>query len=188
MFKSIFKHNLVGAALVVMALAMAPIGLKYSAHHGLELGFQQAEAQALTDYAENAIVDRVLRAQASPAFATTWYVALFTTACSDSAPGTEVSGGNYARASLAASLANWAGTLAAGNTAASSGTGGQTSNNSTITFATPSAGWGTVSHWGLYDALAAGNMWICMSLTTSKTINSGDTVSFATTALSVTLQ
>jgi hypothetical protein len=30
-------------------------------------------------------------------------------------------------------------------------------------------------------------MWICAALTTSKTINSGDTVSFATAALTVTI-
>lgn len=147
-----------------------------------------AQSQALTDYAENAIVDRMVRAQATPAFPATWYVALFTTACSDSAAGTEVSGNNYSRASLAASLANWAGTQSAGSTTASSGTGGVTSNNSAITFATPSATWGTVTHWGLYDAVSAGNMWICAALTTSKTINNGDTVSFATAALTVTIQ
>jgi hypothetical protein len=152
------------------------------------LSVQAVQAQAFTDYAENAIVDRALRAQATPSFPSTWYVALFTSACSDSAAGTEVSGNNYGRASLAASLANWAGTQSAGSTAASSGTGGVTSNNSAITFATPSASWGTVTYWGLYDAVTSGNMWICAALTTSKTINSGDTVSFAAGALTVTVQ
>lgn len=148
---------------------------------------QLTHAQAFTDYAENKIVDAVIRNQTlgQPA---TWYVELFTTACSDSAAGTPVSGGSYARASLAASLANWAGTQSAGSTTASSGTGGVTSNNAAINFPTPSAGWGTVTHWGLYDASTSGNMWICAALTTSKTINSGDTVSFAIGALTVTVQ
>jgi hypothetical protein len=110
-----------------------------------------------------------------------------TTACSDTGPGTEVTGNNYSRASLGASLANWAGTQSAGSTTASSGTGGISSNNSAINFATPSGTWGTVTHWGLFDAVSAGNMWICAALTTSKTINSGDTVSFATAALTVTI-
>jgi hypothetical protein len=146
-----------------------------------------AQAQALTDFAENRIVDALLRAQALGAPAT-WWVALYTTACSDTGGGTEVSGGSYVRPSVTASLANFAGTQSAGSTTASSGTGGQTSNNAAINFATPSAGWGTVTHWGLVDASSAGNVWVCASLTVSKTINSGDTVSFAAGALTVTLQ
>ena len=147
-----------------------------------------AHAQAFTDYAENTIVDRMVRGQSTPAFPATWYVALFTSSCSDSAGGTEVSGGSYARASVTANMTLWAGTQSAGSTTASSGTGGVTSNNSAINFATPSAGWGTVTHWGLYDASSSGNLWICAALTTSKTINSGDSVSFASGALSVTVQ
>lgn len=147
-----------------------------------------SNAQAFTDYAENTIVDRLVRGQSTPAFPTTWYVALFTSSCSDSATGTEVSGGSYARASVTANLTNWAGTQSAGSTAASSGTGGVTSNNGAINFATPSAGWGTVTYWALMDASTSGNMWICAALTTSKTINSGDTVSFAAGALTVTVQ
>ena len=144
--------------------------------------------QAFTDYAENTLVDRALRAQGTPAFPATWYVALFTSSCSDSAGGTEVSGNNYARPSVTAGLTEWAGTQSAGSTTASSGTGGATSNNATISFNTPSASWGTVTYWGLYDASTSGNLWICAVLTTSKTINSGDTVSFAAAALTVTVQ
>lgn len=154
-------------------------------------GAQLAHSQAFTDYAENAIVDRLVRQQATPAFPATWYVALYSTACSDSAGGTEVpNSNNYSRASLAASLTNWAGTQSAGSTTASSGTGGVTSNNAAITFATPSGTWGTVTHWGLVDSgtYGGGNIWICAALTVSKTINSGDTVSFAIGALTVTVQ
>ena len=146
-----------------------------------------AQGQALTDHAENRVVDALFRAQALSAPAT-WWVALYTTSCSDTGGGTEVSGGSYARASLGSSLANWAGTQSAGSTTASTGTGGTTSNNSAISFATPTAGWGTVTHWGLVDASSAGNVWICAALTVSKTINSGDAVSFAAGALTVTLQ
>lgn len=166
-----FKPRFLAALVAILALS----GLAQTAH----------AQTALTNYAENAVIDRMMRAQSTPAFATNWYVALFTSACSDSAAGTEVAGNNYGRALLAASLANWAGTQSAGSTVASSGTGGQTSNNSSITFATPSATWGTVTHWGLYDAVTAGNMWICAPLALSKTINNGDTVSFAAGALTV---
>ena len=148
---------------------------------------QAASAQALTDFAENRIIDALFRGQALGAPAT-WWVALYTSACSDSAAGTEVTGGSYARASLGASLANWAGTQSAGSTTASSGTGGQTSNNTVINFATPTANWGVVTHIGLVDASTAGNVWVCVALGASRTIESGNTVSISAGALTVTLQ
>lgn len=141
-----------------------------------------AHAAALSDYLENKLIDHVFRAQAYTAPATI-YVALYTTACTDAAGGTEVTGGSYARPGVASSLANWAGTQAAASTTASSGTGGTTSNNAAIAFATPTAGWGLVTHIGLIDALTAGNLLVCTALTTTKTINSGDTVSFPAASL-----
>lgn len=154
----------------------------------IAFGAPTVHAQAFSDYIENLIVDRLLRGQSTPAFPATIYVGLSTTACSDSSFGTEVSGNNYSRVSVTASLANWAGTQSAGSTTASSGTGGQTSNNAAINFPTPSGTWGTVTHWFLADASTSGNLLICDDLTTSKTINSGDTVSFAIAALTVTVQ
>ena len=144
-----------------------------------------AQAISLTDYLENKLVDWLLRGQTFTPPATV-YISLHTASCSDSATGTEVTGGSYARPALTSSLANWAGTQAAASTTASTGTNGTTSNNVAINFATPSAGWGLVTHFGVFDAVTAGNMLICQALTVSKTINSGDTVSFA--AASLTLQ
>jgi hypothetical protein len=153
----------------------------------LTLTPQPAQAQAFSDYAENKLADYIFRAQTFTA-PSTIYVGLGTAACSDSSFGTEVSGGSYARVAVTSSLANWSGTQSAGSTSASSGTGGQISNNNTISFPTPSAGWGTVTHWFLADASTSGNLLICAALTTSKTINSGDTVSFAAGSLTITLQ
>lgn len=135
-------------------------------------------AGALADFAENKVVDALLRAQAigTPA---TWHMALYTTCPTDSTAGTEVAGGGYARVAVTAGLAQWAGTQAAGSTVASTGTGGTTSNNAEIVFPTPTASWGTVVCWGITDASTAGNVWIYSTLTTSKTINTGDSVSFA---------
>lgn len=148
---------------------------------------QAAQAQALSDYAENKATDLFLRGQAFTA-PTPLYFGLSTVACSDSSYGTEVTGGSYARVALTANLTNWSGTQGAGTTAASSGTGGQSSNNVAINFATPSAGWGTVVSWFVSDATTAGNELFCANLTVSKTINSGDTVSFAIGAITVTFQ
>lgn len=87
----------------------------------------------------------------------------------------EVSGGAYARVSVARSLANFAGTQGAGTTVASSGTGGVTSNNNAITFPAPTgADWGRIVYWGLYDASSAGNLVLKGALTTPKTVNNLD--------------
>lgn len=140
---------------------------------------------ALTNYAENKVIDALMRAQAigTPA---TWYVGLFTAAPSDTGGGTEVSGGNYARVAVTAGLTQWAGTQGAGTTTASSGTNGTTSNNAAITFPAPTASWGTVTHVGIFDASTAGNLWVYTALTASKTVNNGDPApSFAAAALTL---
>lgn len=145
------------AAILACALALAPL----------------ASATSFTDYLENKLVDWLLRGQAFTPPATA-YVGLLTAGCSDSAAGTEVTGGSYARVAVASSLANWAGTQSAGSTTASSGTGGTTSNNGAITFPAPTANWGVVTHFGIYDAASSGNLLVCQALTQSKTINNGD--------------
>jgi hypothetical protein len=138
---------------------------------------------ALTNYAENKIVDALLRGQSLGAPATL-YVGLDTATGDDTGSGTEVTGGSYARVAVSGSLAAWAGTQSAGSTVASSGTGGTTSNNAAITFPAPTANWGSVVGFRLWDASTGGNAWIRASLTTAKTINNGDAApSFAAGAL-----
>ena len=140
---------------------------------------------AMSDYLENKLVDQIFRAQTAPT-TTTLYIALYTAAPSDSGGGTEVTGGSYARVAVTSSLANWAGTQSAGSTTASSGTGGATSNNNSITFPTPTATWGTVTHFAIYDAASGGNELFWGALTIAKTVNISDTVSFPAASLSVT--
>lgn len=138
---------------------------------------------ALSDYLENKLIDHLLRATAFTAPATT-YVGLLTAAPSDSGGGTEVTGGSYARASVASGTGAWTATQG-GTSGASSGTTGTTGNAATISYATPSASWGTVTHFGVYDALTGGNLLFYGALTASKVINSGDSVSFAAGALTL---
>lgn len=142
-----------------------------------------AQAAALSDYLENKVVDHLFRATAYTAPATV-YVGLSTAACSDTGFGTEVSGGNYARVSITAATTAFKGTHGT-TSGASSGTNGTITNAAAVSFPTPSAGWGTVTHWHISDASSAGNILICAALTASKTINSGDAVSFAIDALSI---
>jgi len=148
---------------------------------------------ALSDFAENKIIDWLLRAQAigitgASAAAgtgpTAVFVGLLTAAPSDVGGGTEVTGGSYARVSVTSALANWAGTQSAASTTASTGTTGTTSNNAAVTFPSPTANWGVVTHFGVYDAVTTGNLLFWAALTVSKTINNGDAApSFAAAAL-----
>lgn len=140
---------------------------------------------AMSDFLENRLIDQLFRGQTAPT-TTTLHVGLLTTAPSDAGGGTEVSGGSYARVAVTSSLANFAGTQSAGSTVASTGSGGQTSNNVAITFATPTATWGTVTHFGIYDAATGGNLLFFGALTIAKTINQADTVTFPAASLAIT--
>jgi hypothetical protein len=153
----------------------------------LSLSPPPAEAGAMSNFLTNKVIDFIMRGQAyTPP--TTVFVALATGAGSSAACGTEVTGGSYARVAVTSSLTNWAGTQGATTTAVSSGSSGQTSNNATITFPSPTANWGTVIEFCVLDASSGGNLLWRASLTTSKTVNNGDAApSFAISALTWTL-
>lgn len=105
-------------------------------------------------------------------------VALFTVTPSDSGGGTEVTGGSYARVDVPPLDANWSG---------ASSTSGLTDNVNAITFPTPSANWGTVVAFGIFDATSGGNLLVWGPISPSKTINNGDPApSFAAGALDIT--
>ncbi len=132
----------------------------------------------LTDYAENKLLDAVLRGQSLGAPAT-FYVALSTGLRSDSAAPTEPAGNAYARVAVTSSLANWAGSQAAASTTASSGTGGTTSNNATIAFPTSTGSWGNIQSVWFMDASTAGNAWISIDLSSALNVSgAGFTVQF----------
>ncbi|HEY9647564.1 MAG TPA: hypothetical protein V6C88_14405 [Chroococcidiopsis sp.] len=130
-----------------------------------------------SDYAEGKILDHVFGAvtYTPPA---TLYIALFTTTpnVETGASGTEVTGGNYSRVAVTNNATNWP-----------AASGGSKSNGTQINFPTPSAGWGTVVGFGVYDASSAGNMLGAAALTASKVINSGDPVYFPASSLTVAL-
>jgi hypothetical protein len=101
----------------------------------------------LSDYTAKKLLEHIAGKTAFGTLPTT-YLALFTASGADDGTGfTEVSGGAYARVALA------------GLFAAASGSAPSTiANNATITFATPTADWGTIVAWGVYDAATAGNL------------------------------
>lgn len=121
---------------------------------------------AFTNYTEAKILNRLLNAQADANWAqiASVYVGLFTAAPSDAGGGTEVATGSYARV-----------TVTAGWTVSSIG---HAQNTSDVTFPTASANWGTVTHFGVFDASTAGNLLMWGALTENRVVNTGSIVKF----------
>src|SRR5688572_1833566 len=126
-----------------------------------------------SNYAENALINHLLRntTLTSPA---TVYVGLFTAVTdAESGTGTEVTGGSYTRMADAFIAS----------------TNGVTSNSGIITFTTATANWSTITHAGLFDAVSAGNPLSALkAIAASKIINSGDIFRFPIGNLTFTIQ
>ena len=135
-------------------------------------------AGSKSDFLENLVLNYALRGAAATTIPNA-FVALFTGTLTGDTPGTEVTGGAYARVSTAAST--WGPTSGA----AGASTAGTLTNALAVTFPAPTAGWGSVTHFGVFDAATAGNALYYGDLTTARTINAGDSApSFAVGALS----
>lgn len=128
---------------------------------------------ALSNFWENELIDHLFRARSYTA-PSAMHFALFTAAPGEAGGGTEVSGGSYARVSYAPGFANFEGTNGETTDVDSAGTGGATQNINAITFASPSANWGVVSHMGAFSASSGGDLYTYGALTASKTVNNGD--------------
>ena len=124
---------------------------------------------AMSDYLENEILDHILGTGAYT-MPTTVYVGLSTGSFNDDNSGTELSGSNYARESISFG-------------AASSGTA---SNDAAVEFNAATGSWGTVSHFGIFDALTSGNLLIHGALTASKVIDTGDILKIAIGDMDIT--
>lgn len=126
----------------------------------------------LSNYLENKIIDHVLRNVAYTTPGLQVWIALYTTDPTDADTGTEVSGTGYARQQV---------------TAWDAPASRATQNTNAITWAQAGSNWGTVTHIGIRDASAAGNLLFYGALTTSKAVPSGVTFSIAAGDLDVTL-
>lgn len=128
-----------------------------------------------SDFLENEILDHLLgnAAYAAPA---TVHVGLYTAVPTDAGGGTEVTGGSYARAAVTNNATNWPAAAA-----------GAKANGTAITFPAPTANWGVVVAFGIFDAATAGNLLYWGLITPNKTVNNGDPApSFAVGDLDVT--
>lgn len=121
----------------------------------------------LSDYLEDKLLNHAFRnvVYTPPA---TVYVGLFTAAPSDAGGGTEVATGSYARIAATFGAPSPSGTIA---------------NTGVLTFPTASASWGTVTHFGVFDALSGGNLMSWAPLTNSKLVGIGDIAVYGIGAL-----
>ena len=133
----------------------------------------------LTNYLEDKIWNHVF-GSTTYTKPTNWYVGLLTATPSDSASGTEVSGGSYARQVCAFTITGTGTALA--------------TNTSAITFPTATADWGIVGWVGIYDSVSGVNLVAYQALqksdfstTTTKTVNDGDIFKFNASTIKITL-
>jgi hypothetical protein len=124
---------------------------------------------SFSNFLETKVLGHVFGATAYTA-AGTLYLALFTSDPAEDGSGTEVTGGAYARQTVAFTVA-----------------GNNASNTSAVEYATATAGYGTVSHIGVYDAATSGNLLAYAALTSSKAIDIGDVFRVPTGDLDITL-
>lgn len=127
-----------------------------------------------SNFLENEILDHILSAATYTAPATV-YISLHTADPGETGAN-ETSGTGYARKSVTNDATQWPAAVA-----------GVKSNGAVITFATPGAGgWGTVTHFGMWDASSAGNFLFGGALAVSKTINQDDSVTFGIGDIDIT--
>ena len=112
---------------------------------------------AMSDYLENKVLDHVLGTSAYTMPAAV-YIGLSTGSFNDDNSGVELTGNGYARQSIAFDAA----------------VAGTADNTAAAEFSPATASWGTVTHFGLFDASTGGNLLIHCAFTVGKLIDTGD--------------
>ncbi len=127
---------------------------------------------ALSDHAEKLLLDWMMTSGTATR-PTAWFVALYTAAPSDAGGGTEVSGAGYVRQAVAFDAA--------------ATPGGTTSNSADVSFTAAGGDYGTVTHLGIFDASSSGNLLWHGILTAPKAVEDGDTITFSTGNIDLTM-
>ena len=123
---------------------------------------------AMSDYLELKFLDHFTGTASTSAPAAV-YLGLSTASMNDDASGTELSGSNYSRKAI---------TFAAASS-------GSIASNAAVEFDAATGSWGTVTHWGIWDASTAGNLLFHGAFTTGKAIASGDILKVASGQLTI---
>lgn len=132
----------------------------------------------LTTYGKNELIKHMFRT-GSFTKPTNWYLGLIS-AVTDIASGnvTEFSGNAYARVVIPVSDADWIATI---------GSNGLTKNAQQLEFPMATGNQGTATHFGLWDAAAAGNLWICKQLVSPIAVPLGNIPVFYAETLTVAI-
>jgi len=134
---------------------------------------------AASNYLENKILDHVLKntAYSQPS---SLYLALFNNTSGNAA--TNLENGTITDEVSTSGTAYVRKTIAFG--AASAGT---SATNATVTFDAATASWGTITHVAIMDASTSGNVLFWGAVTTTKTIDTGDTFQVTSGNLTISL-
>lgn len=124
---------------------------------------------AKSNYLENKVIDHFLGTSSTSAPSNV-YLALHTADPTDAGSGAEVSGNGYSRQAI---------TFAAASN-------GSASSNTAEEFTASGGAFGTITHFGIWDASTSGNLLYHGALTASKTIADGDTLRFASGNITIT--
>jgi len=129
----------------------------------------------LVDTKENQVLDALLGA--ATLMPDPVYIGLMTSEPNDDGTGVvEPVGNGYSRVSVANTLGEWPAAV-----------GGSKSNANNILFPTATGGWGTVTHYGIFDAVSAGNLLAFGPLNVPRTVVLDDQFRFLSGALVMTL-
>lgn len=125
---------------------------------------------ALSDYAENKLLDHLLGTAAFTAPSAV-YVGLATQSFTDAGSSVELTGNNYARRLVTFDPAS----------------SGATDNTGAVEFAAATGTWGLVTHFGIFDQSSGGNLLVHGAFTGGgKTISSGDVLKIDAGDLDIT--
>lgn len=125
-----------------------------------------------SDYLELKVINLVCGGVAFSAPATLYW-ALFVSDPADNGIGTEVIGGSYGRIGQTNNTTNFP-------------VGNPKNNGTDVNFTTPSADWGLVSHWALFDASSGGNMLYFGPFVSPQTITVGIPVRIPAGSIQIT--
>lgn len=124
---------------------------------------------AKSNYLEGKLIEHVLR-NVSYTSPSTVYLSLHTADPTEAGSGAEVSGNGYGRQPIAFGAHS----------------DGACSNSAVEEFTASGGSFGTVTHFGIFDASSSGNLLYYGALTASKVVADGDTLKFAIGSITIT--
>ena len=123
----------------------------------------------MSDYLELKFLDH-FTGTASTSAPSAVYLGLSTASLQDDNSGTELTGNNYSRKAITFASAS----------------SGSIASNAAVEFDAATGSWGSVSHFGVFDAASSGNLLFHGAFSAAKTIASGDVLKVASGSLTIT--